>query len=153
MPISDQNDMVSKNVNPGVLVAISIPIFTNQLEKSKDAVSVANLRSAYAQAQTAILTKTTSDTDYDDDVKYTAGKAAVGSTAATGPVVEVKNVAIKSQKANKWSDLANELPWIGGSFTDSSTPKDEGKAGTYAVKFTYDTNLKITKVELESNPS
>ena len=32
----------------GVLVAISIPIFTSQLEKSRDAVTVANLRSAYA---------------------------------------------------------------------------------------------------------
>ena len=31
-----------------VLVAISIPIFTSQLEKSRDAVSVANLRAAYA---------------------------------------------------------------------------------------------------------
>ena len=137
----------------GVLVAISIPIFTSQLEKSRDAVSVANLRSAYAQAQTAILTKTTSDTAYEDDVKYTAGAAAVGSTAATGPVVEVKNVAIKSQNANDWSDLANELPWIGGTLTVKNSPEDEGKAGTYAVKFTYDANLKITKVELEANPS
>ena len=29
-------------------MAISIPIFTSQLEKSRDAVSVANLRAAYA---------------------------------------------------------------------------------------------------------
>jgi prepilin-type N-terminal cleavage/methylation domain-containing protein len=31
-----------------VLVAISIPIFTSQLEKSREAVDLANLRSAYA---------------------------------------------------------------------------------------------------------
>lgn len=31
-----------------VLVAISIPIFSKQLEKSRDATSVANIRSAYA---------------------------------------------------------------------------------------------------------
>ena len=39
-----------------VLVAISIPIFTSQLEKSRDAVSVANIRAAYAEAHTAWLT-------------------------------------------------------------------------------------------------
>ena len=32
-----------------VLVAISIPIFTSQLEKSKEAVDAANLRAAYAE--------------------------------------------------------------------------------------------------------
>ena len=31
-----------------VLVAIAIPIFTNQLEKSREATDVANVRSAYA---------------------------------------------------------------------------------------------------------
>lgn len=33
-----------------VLVAISIPIFTSQLEKSREAVDMANLRAAYAEA-------------------------------------------------------------------------------------------------------
>lgn len=33
----------------GVLVAISIPIFTAQLEKSREATDAANIRSAYAE--------------------------------------------------------------------------------------------------------
>lgn len=33
----------------GVLVAIAIPIFTSQLEKSREATDLANVRSAYAQ--------------------------------------------------------------------------------------------------------
>ena len=40
----------------GVLVAISIPIFTSQLEKSREAVDLANLRTAYAECTTAVLT-------------------------------------------------------------------------------------------------
>ena len=40
----------------GVLVAISIPIFSAQLEKSREAVDLANIRSAYAEIQTAALT-------------------------------------------------------------------------------------------------
>ena len=34
----------------GILVSVSIPIFTKQLEKSREAVDLANLRSAYAAA-------------------------------------------------------------------------------------------------------
>ena len=66
---------------PGVLVAISIPIFTSQLEKSRDAVTIANLRSAYAEASALVLTEPVS-TD------ATSGNAT--KTAAN--VVEVAKV-------------------------------------------------------------
>lgn len=36
-------------------MAISIPIFSRQLEKSRDAVSVANIRSAYADTMNYAL--------------------------------------------------------------------------------------------------
>ena len=39
-----------------VLVAISIPIFTTQLEKSREATDISNVRSAYAEVVTAYLT-------------------------------------------------------------------------------------------------
>ena len=39
----------------GVLVAISIPIFSKQLEKSRDAVTIANIRSAYTEAMTEYI--------------------------------------------------------------------------------------------------
>jgi type IV pilus assembly protein PilA len=44
-----------------VLVAISIPIFTAQLEKSREATDLANLRSAYVAVMAAGLTETSSD--------------------------------------------------------------------------------------------
>lgn len=41
----------------GVLVAVSIPVLTNQMEKSREAVDAANIRSQYAQVMSeAILT-------------------------------------------------------------------------------------------------
>lgn len=40
----------------GVLVAISIPIFTSQLEKAREAVDLANIRAAYAECTTSVLT-------------------------------------------------------------------------------------------------
>ena len=40
-----------------VLVAVSIPVFTTQLEKSREETDIANLRSAYAIAQTDAMTE------------------------------------------------------------------------------------------------
>lgn len=39
----------------GVLVAISIPIFSKQLEKARDATTLANLRNVYAEVQTEYM--------------------------------------------------------------------------------------------------
>ena len=54
-----------------VLVAISIPIFNSQLEKSRDAVSVSNMRAAYAEVQTVILAGSEGQTN----VKYVPNAA------------------------------------------------------------------------------
>lgn len=47
-----------------MLVAISIPIFTSQLEKSREAVDLANLRSAYAAGCYKLM-----DADFDSKSK------------------------------------------------------------------------------------
>lgn len=41
----------------GVLVAVSVPIFSSQLEKSREATDLANVRSAYAQVMTEAISK------------------------------------------------------------------------------------------------
>ncbi len=44
-----------------VLVAISIPIFSAQLEKSREATDAANIRSAYAEVSADLLTNESTD--------------------------------------------------------------------------------------------
>lgn len=55
-----------------VLVAVAIPVFTAQLEKSREATDIANLRSAYATASAAYLSGDYKDetlfSKYDNDV-------------------------------------------------------------------------------------
>ena len=119
-----------------VLVAISIPIFSSQLEKSRDAVSISNIRAAYAQSQTAILT-------YTDAVDGVAQGDVTVTKGTTGYTVEVKNVAIKSQKGDDWSGLSVELPWDNA----DSKPADDGlNKNDATVTFTYDEDFKITDV-------
>ncbi len=90
-----------------VLVAISIPIFSSQLEKSRDAVSVANLRAAYAEAATTSLTenKTT---------------------------VEEK-VTLKGTNNDNFSGLAAELPFK----LDASVTAKDGTVGEITVEFDF----------------
>lgn len=67
----------------GVLVAISIPIFTSQLEKSRDATDAANVRAAIAQASADYLTseQATPKTKFTYDFD---GKSSDANWAQTG---------------------------------------------------------------------
>ena len=126
----------------GVLVAISIPIFTSQLEKSRDAVSVANMRAAYAEAQTLELTASKTG-DKADKATYTAGTDGTSSVTVTG-------VAIKSRKGNDWSGLAADLPFKKADGT-TLIPADKDNASDMnasTLKFDYDADGNLTAVTL-----
>ena len=69
----------------GVLVAVSIPIFTAQLEKSRESVDEANIRDAYAVCVASALSETTQgdvDANKTDKIEYT-----VSGTGATYKIV------------------------------------------------------------------
>lgn len=65
-----------------ILVAISIPIFTSKLEKSREATDVANMRAAKAAATVAVLdeSKTTGTFYYDAE----AGKLVADTATVNG---------------------------------------------------------------------
>ena len=52
-----------------MLVAIAIPVFTSQLEKSREATDLANIRSAYAEVMAKALTESTADVNASVDLK------------------------------------------------------------------------------------
>lgn len=56
-----------------VLVAIAIPVFTSQLERSREATDAANIRSAYAEVVTNYLTE--NDPDFTITVPSKQGQA------------------------------------------------------------------------------
>ena len=122
----------------GVLVAISIPIFTAQLEKARDGVSIANIRAAYAQAQSAYLTADGKTTDADTDVTVAYGTDGKVTT------ITVDKVVIKSESANNWSGVGAQLPWV--TSADAVTPEDPGTSATKKVVFTYNASGEITGV-------
>ena len=70
----------------GVLVAISIPIFTSQLEKAREATDQANIRAIYAECSADVLTQTAAGdngkTENEGKVAWTVD--AKGVVTATG---------------------------------------------------------------------
>ena len=93
-----------------VLVAIAIPIFTSQLEKSRDATTIANLRSAYAEASATALTA--------DD-----------PTAA----VKIEGVAAQGTQDGWAGNVNSKLPFTLGTGCDAM----EDTPGDYDVTFTF----------------
>lgn len=65
-----------------VLVAIAIPVFTSQLEKSREATDLANVRSAYANVMTNYLTNADKAYSMAVTAKQTQGGWQMGSDAA-----------------------------------------------------------------------
>ncbi|MBQ9327990.1 MAG: type II secretion system protein [Solobacterium sp.] len=68
----------------GVLVAISIPIFTSQLEKSREAVDLANIRAAYAECTAEAITGT--------EAGYSK-KVEIKQSDKSGWITDASNVA------------------------------------------------------------
>ena len=67
----------------GVLVAISIPIFTSQLEKAREATDAANIRSAYAELAADALTGDAVTKSEEGNITINAAEATSDTLIAT----------------------------------------------------------------------
>ena len=119
----------------GVLVAISIPIFSSQLEKSREATDLANVRGAYAQVMAAANTEDQSSVKYGNGVYYL--------------IVDLK------QKKGGWTTSESSLNIGGVTPTDKSHWIGSPKAGSQCrvsysasdgVKLTWSGNADINKL-------
>ena len=119
----------------GVLVAISIPIFTAQLEKSREATDEANIRSLYAETVAAVLTEDTTAKTQISGATLTVAKDANGVYTGTAKYtltqqkagLEGKTGTINIGGAN--IDVAN----FGPNKTATITVKSDGTAATITI--------------------
>lgn len=109
-----------------VLVAIAIPIFTAQLEKSRDAVTLSNVRAAYAEAQSAYLTG--------------SGDGTHVEISADKKTVTVHDVEAKGKSDGL--DGVENLPIPAASQTEIKNNMGNIGTGTgkFDLAFTYDDN-------------
>ena len=80
----------------GVLAAISVPVFTGQLEKSREAADIANVRAAYAELMVRVL-----DTDGNTDA-ITVGLNQKLSGWQTKLPITIGGVAFNGTNTDNW---------------------------------------------------
>lgn len=123
-----------------VLVAIAIPVFTQQLERSREATDLANIRSAYAEAMTDYIAKgdTVSkkckilqkDTAWHIDHDLTTRIDGVEGTITLGDVTVGGEATITVTKPSSGSTT----PTVGVTYgAASSTPTPDPSASTPAT--------------------
>ena len=119
----------------GVLVAISIPIFTSQLEKAREATDLANVRSAYAEVQTAVLTKSTQADLTKENNDY------ITLTGDPDTMAYSAEVKLTQQKPGwETTDAGKAVAGI----TSTGSPSKNGKA-----TITYDDSTGATAIKYE----
>lgn len=111
-----------------MLVAISIPIFTSQLEKAREATDAANIRSAYAEVQAAALTE-----ESKDDLKK--GDTDLITFDVTGDKAGAYVYSATITLTQKQANWQGTTPDIAGLSTDTK-PAVGGKA---VVSYSEDT--------------
>ena len=119
-----------------VLVAVAIPVFTSQLEKSRDSTSLANIRSAYAEAQASYLSEVSSDPN------VTINKT--GNKITSVVVANVKLAGVQSGWSLATGTTVDDILPAGITWSTALTDAIGGAAGTYNLTFTYADDGTIT---------
>ena len=102
-----------------VLVAISIPIFTTQLEKARESVDESNMRAAYAVAMSDVLTE-----GYKDTSRYTAGTGTYTAYyTLDGSVTTTKPTGYGKASVEGIQGSTPDWPSTGFTFTGSEKDK------------------------------
>lgn len=110
-----------------MLVAVSIPIFTNQLEKARESTDQANIRDFYAEIATALVT---GDLSAEKTSLTLSGGVTATYTAGTGSY-SVKVVAHKvNQSVENWQSGDFDVAGV----TISSTTNMKGNP---AITYTF----------------
>ena len=94
-----------------VLVAIAIPVFTSQLEKARESTDKANLRSAYAELVTGLLTWDGTDANKPADITVHAQQTQAkwqsdgnGDTTNISDGIDGAEVSVSAiTKGNDWT--------------------------------------------------
>lgn len=131
----------SSQLMAGILVAISIPIFTSQLEKAREAVDLANIRAGYAEVMTAALTedKPTATTNTKNTVIYNDENKTYSYTVdlkqkKNGWQTSVTDVSIGTIKLSG-ADIGQPVAGNTATITYTVSNADTAKDGTVTITF------------------
>ena len=103
-----------------VLVAVAIPVFNNQLEKSKKAVDEANIRSAYSEAMATYLTDPSDPSNHSGMIRLADVVYDWNYESSTG----VMTVSTQKGSSLESSAYKNGITYNGTSFSAGAAAGD-----------------------------
>lgn len=119
-----------------VLVAVAIPVFTSQLERSREATDLANIRAAYAEVMTHAIGEDTAEADLKSSVT-SDGKITYDDTNGTYTAI----VKANQKDASKWETSNNGVKvatmTTGSTYAESTTIAPA--TGTYTITYVVST--------------
>lgn len=126
----------------GVLVAVSIPVFSQQLEKSREATDLANVRAKYAEVKAEAMTATAPySISKSVDLKQKQDDWQAYDPVTIGGITHYK----REGDTEHWIGV----PGPGGKCTIKYTPLDKGIEFTWSGESAADT---VTRVDLKISP-
>ena len=112
-----------------VLAAIAIPIFTSQLEKSRESTDISNIRSAYAEVVTAILA---GDLEKDtNNVKVANNYTVTGRVSHNEDFTITVNAMSMQQKQDNWQTAEVQIANVPISTSDYTTAETKSLVLTF----------------------
>ena len=145
-----------------VLVAIAIPVFTSQLEKSREATDISNIRAYYAEITTSLLTgdmKKSGDKIYVGNNIPAVLKDNLPTSAGNTFTVELTPVAFQQTVAD-WQTAAFDIAGAklvknaAGTATDASSAINAWASGnnkiTYQFTLAIDGDYYLSKIILDT---
>lgn len=126
----------------GVLIAVSIPVFSQQLEKSREATDLANVRAKYAEVKAEAMTATTAyPISKSVDLKQRQNDWQAYDPVTIGGITHYRSQG----DTEHWSGV----PGPGGTCTIRYTPSDKGIVFEWAGGSAADT---VTRVNFKISP-
>lgn len=124
-----------------VLTAIAIPVFTAQLEKSRDATDEANIRAAYAELSAALVSNNNAT-----DIATDLDKGSFEWTCPSGTIAGNYSVEIAGKGTNtNWDNLATGDTFSVGKLSVTAV------ANFTTVTFAVDADSQITGITLSAS--
>ncbi len=121
-----------------VLTAIAIPVFTSQLEKSREATDLSNIRADYAEIQAALLTGDLSTTSTTLTLSNGHAATLTGDTTAAGDFTVAVTGFKVAQKTADWQTADFDIAGVNKTNVSVTIPS----SGTATVTYTYTVGAK-----------
>ncbi|MGY3724838.1 hypothetical protein SAMN05421767_1154 [Granulicatella balaenopterae] len=127
----------------GVMLVLTLTICMNLIEQSRDAATIAELQSAYQEAQ---LVQQNHQSTKDGHAIFVSYQDKVGDDGKTKSMVVIRDFIAKGKNDNSFTELTEDISFK-DVFHETMAKLDDGSGESYVIEFKYDQAGKLYLVQ------